>query len=189
MVAPTRVKRPVLAESPAVVAPRMRGGVPAVRTRGGVIGAVRDGACVGRCVGACVGIGPAAVSAKTAAGSIVSSSAPGAASPSVIIGSVMPAGSPASSWSTSSSLAMPKSRSLGRRRPARASTITLPGFRSRWTMPCSCAVCTTSQIRSSSGTKRSSGIGPCRMSMRSSGVPRTSSIAIHRTPSDSAPKA
>ncbi|HEU5061343.1 MAG TPA: hypothetical protein VFU21_32685 [Kofleriaceae bacterium] len=88
-----------------------------------------------------------------------------------------------------SSLAMPKSSSLGRKRPDRVITITLPGLRSRWTMPFSCALCTTSQMRSRSGTKRSSGSGPPASSRWLSGVPRTSSIAIQIRPSRSTPKA
>jgi len=42
--------------------------------------------------------------------------------------------------SGSRSLAMPKSSSLGRRRPARDTTMMFWGLMSRWTMPCSCAV-------------------------------------------------
>ncbi len=100
-----------------------------------------------------------------------------------------PAARSATSSAASPSLAMPRSSSLGRSRPARDSTMMLPGLRSRWTMPCSCAVWITSHRRSSSGTNRSSAIGPVAASSRSSGVPRTSSIAIHSTPSGSAPNA
>jgi hypothetical protein len=78
---------------------------------------------------------------------------------------------------------------LGSSVPARASTITLAGLTSRCTIPCSCALSITSPMRWSSGTNRSAESGPCSASSRSSGTPRTSSIAIHKRPSGSAPKA
>ena len=84
---------------------------------------------------------------------------------------------------------MPKSSSFGSSRPAREITMTFSGLRSRWTMPFSWAVCTTSQMRSSRGTNRSIGIGPCVSSSARKVEPRTRSMAIQQTPSGSAPNA
>ena len=91
--------------------------------------------------------------------------------------------------SSAIALAMPKSSSFGNSRPARDTTITFAGLMSRCTMPCSCAVWMTSQIRSSSGTNFSTASGPLAWRYSASVVPRTSSIASHNRPSDSAPNA
>ena len=94
---------------------------------------------------------------------------------------------PASSGA--SAFAMPKSSSFGNSWPARSMTMTLLRLMSRCTMPSSCAVCTTSHTRPNSAPKIAGGIGPRRLTSSSSVAPRTYSIAIHSSPSGSAPNA
>ena len=84
---------------------------------------------------------------------------------------------------SSSSLAIPKSSSLGKILPAYSMIITFDGLRSRCTIPWSCAFCTISATCSNNATSRSSGIAPRSLSQRASEVPWTSSIAIHASPS------
>ena len=103
----------------------------------------------------------------------------------------MAGGSSGSSTSSGSPspLATPKSSSLGKRRSPDDTTMTFDGLRSRWTMPSSWAACTTSHSATASGANSSIGIGPRSRTSAPSVCPRTSSIAIHRRPSGSAPNA
>ncbi len=148
-----------------------RGSGSAARIGVSAIGVASDGG------GGSVASSPTATTAATAGGVAIAT----------IIGPVRVRGLGALSTTI---LAMPKSSSLGSKRPARSMTMMFDGLRSRWTMPPSCAVCTTSATRSKNGTSWAIGSGPRSRSQRSSVVPWTSSIAIqHRPSSFSTPKA
>ncbi len=75
------------------------------------------------------------------------------------------------------SLAMPKSSTLAKSRPAMSMIMTLAGLRSRWTILRACASSSERQICTRISRVRAGDIAPCFFRISSIGLPSIISIA------------